>query len=502
MPKQLPLRTPLHTVALAALLASAAPALAQEPYAGCSVPEAEAEECPSFTLAPPDIHWVALSDDGSTIVGNAVDDTLPGDWPFAPVRWVDGVSERLLPGEQGSAVAASDGGSVVVGHSNSMGPFRWQDGVAEALASPVEDCFPPGVNAVSADGVVSVGYLMCPAEGDVTIAGALAWDADGVRILSEGHSYATDVSADGSVISGAAEHLPVLWRGESPTALPLPDGFSSGQVTAINSDASVAVGSLYYGQVVRWEDGAVELLPLEHASGSFDSALPTDVSADGDAVIGIGNSHPRSIAAFVWHAGSGAQRLDDLLSIDLGVDLLGMEQLEVRFNSMADDGRKVVGVARPEPGGHPEFTFLANVSPPVGIDIEPGSAPNTIDLARQRFITVRVYGSERLDVRDIDVSALAFGPAGAPVARELRTSDANRDGYPDREFRFETGATGIAAGDSEACLGGRAIGLPFEVCGPVQATLYGCGRGAELALLLPAAVWWRRHRRMRRSVRN
>ena len=59
----------------------------------------------------------------------------------------------------------------------------------------------------------------------------------------------------------------------------------------------------------------------------------------------------------------------------------------------------------------------------------------------------------------------------------------------------------LAAGDTETCLSGRAMGLPFEVCGPIEATLFGfgpggensgCGRGAEVALALPALLWLRR----------
>lgn len=71
-------------------------------------------------------------------------------------------------------------------------------------------------------------------------------------------------------------------------------------------------------------------------------------------------------------------------------------------------------------------------------------------------------------------------------------------------MRFETGETGIAAGDTEACLSGRAMGLPYEVCGPIEATLFGfgpgsgnsdCGRGFEAALVLPLLMLWRKRAR-------
>ncbi|MFZ1946835.1 MAG: CARDB domain-containing protein [bacterium] len=87
------------------------------------------------------------------------------------------------------------------------------------------------------------------------------------------------------------------------------------------------------------------------------------------------------------------------------------------------------------------------------IDIKPDSDINPINVKSKGVIPVLIIGSERLDVEAIIESTIVFGPAGAHIAHAHgHLADVNMDGWMDMVVHFRTQETGIAAGDTEACL--------------------------------------------------
>ena len=63
-------------------------------------------------------------------------------------------------------------------------------------------------------------------------------------------------------------------------------------------------------------------------------------------------------------------------------------------------------------------------------------------------------------------AALAFGPHGAVSANQERgqLKDVNGDGFVDLLTHYRTEETGIALGDTEACVTGETIHDSFEGC--------------------------------------
>jgi len=106
----------------------------------------------------------------------------------------------------------------------------------------------------------------------------------------------------------------------------------------------------------------------------------------------------------------------------------------------------------------------------VDIDIKPGSDPNSINPTNPGVIPVAILGSDTLDVFDIDPDSLAFGPAGAAHAhKKVHYEDVNDDGLTDLLSHYRTPETGIAFGDTEACLTGENFGgTPIEGCDSIR----------------------------------
>jgi hypothetical protein len=124
----------------------------------------------------------------------------------------------------------------------------------------------------------------------------------------------------------------------------------------------------------------------------------------------------------------------------------------------------------------------------IEIDIKPGNASNPVQPFSQGVIPVAILGSDDFDVADVDVTTLAFGPAGAPLAHRNgpHPKDANHDGISDLLADFLTEEAGIAPGDEEACVTGELLdGTPFEGCDLVTTVPPQCPGGASETILNP-----------------
>jgi hypothetical protein len=152
-------------------------------------------------------------------------------------------------------------------------------------------------------------------------------------------------------------------------------------------------------------------------------------------------------------------------------------------------------------GSRSGSAYVFGVGSAVEIDIKPRSDPNAINPVSPGMIPVAILGSVGFDVDDLEPDTLAFGPSGAALAHPDPTAphyaDVNDDGFTDLLGHFRTPETGIAFGETEACLTGELFGAtPFEACDDIVTVPMSCGIGFELAFLLPPLMWLYRRRRL------
>ncbi|MEZ6244073.1 MAG: GC-type dockerin domain-anchored protein [Phycisphaerales bacterium] len=341
-------RTTTKVAAMLAMLAGA-PALAQVSA--------------TFQLIPNAASANDLTPDGRFVVGGY---DFNGDgFSDAGYRWdrQTGVvtiieSEQLATGGD-TVVAVSDDGSTIVG---------------SIPETSIEDFSNQAAIWTDADGWVGLGWLpnagVCPSRsdgyeisGDGSVVVGLSWDGcsgrgfrwtaesgmEELQSLANGGNRASVLSADGSMIAGFAQgafnRTPATWDGETlvGTLLDPPNGEIEGEFTGISDDGSIVLGSWGMGEL-SFEAGMITNGAVHKiGEGSLIpgwGGYPMDI-ADNGAIVGFDILLTQRRA---WIKPAGQDNLVELKSYiqSLGAVVPSGLSLEV-CQAISTDGRTIIG---------------------------------------------------------------------------------------------------------------------------------------------------------------
>lgn len=316
---------------------------------------------PTDTRISPGVTWAyGISADGSVVVGQSTSSWLTESGYTSAFRW--DVTNGMVPLDSGqTAVAVSGDGSIIVGTgADYNGPVRWEGAsgpVALRCAPPCQ--FSSEISDVSVDGSVIVG------SGSISLSGqwdgwrALQWDAAGVATYIGDDSVpsaAFGVNSDGSVIVGrlysesggqaARWDADEGWMGLGSLSGESTDPYGSTNDINVSADGSVVIGTSMNasgrGQAFRW-DAVYGMVGLGDAPTGEAYSRAFGASADGSIVVGFvaEGFSPGTERAVYWDATGEMHDLNVTLRA-LGVDLTGWTLLSA--HDVSADGRTIVGV--------------------------------------------------------------------------------------------------------------------------------------------------------------
>lgn len=329
-------------------------------------------------------------------------------------------------------------------------PFLWTpEGGVETLGfmGVTEDLGPNGE-------VVGIAYTESFPQGEAFRRDPGSGAATLGTLPGESSSRATGISD--AVVAGFSGSHAVAWEGESPTALPAPDGIGSralamndaGEIVGVHFiEPGVSTGILWTGP-----DAQPVLLPCDPPA--FQECRADAINNRG-VILGSYGSDEAEFPMIWWEG----------VPYDLPERIEGEAPLFLFALDINDRGQIGGRSLRLEEGGQWVHTMVI-LTPitavrTVGIDVKPNSDPSSFNLDGNGTIPVAVLGEADLGPHDIDPSSLqlnglviSYRGNGQP---QCEAEDVDGDGYADLVCHFEDDLSRWTGPDDVATLTGSLL---------------------------------------------
>lgn len=316
-----------------------------------------------------------VSPDGSIVVGNSISSAGIEAFRWSKSTGMRGIGDLSGGKFESVARATSTNGSTIVGRGTSIKSspneeaFRWTEatgmvGLGDLQGKP----FRSDAYSISADGSLIVGRSWVTGSDQK----AFLWSkADGMVDLGYlpgggNVSEAYGISGDGLVVVGwsASENRLEAFRWTKSTGMVGLGGFSSGADGIVNArsfaynvsaDGSTIVGRAgVCGKAFRWKK-ETGMVAISGCNGRANAA-----SNDGSRVVGQAISLGVK-EAIIWDETNGTRKLEEFLTNDLGIDLMGFKLQEAC--DISDDGTVIVGWGTNSKGFQEAWIVKINPAP-------------------------------------------------------------------------------------------------------------------------------------------
>ncbi len=426
----------LATLAVAVVLAAAAPAGAQQ-----YIP------LPTGTWAND------ITPDGEVVVGTAPTGCFI--W-----RWRDDPAPTYIAGAD--AVAVSDDGTVMAG--NMVDPMgqqvaaRWTQATGWVSLGGISSCdaFTSSAYDITGDGTTIVGYTWLPTCDAHGFRWTVGVGFEVLESLGNGTNRASAISGDGSVMGGFAQgsfdRTPAIW---------LPDLTGQlyninwvGEVYGFSEDGGIILGAAEGNAFSQAGVGGPMTNLGKLNTGLQWTGIPQHVTLDGSTVVGF-DVAGLGREAWVWTAGDGMLSMNDRLAA-LGVG--GVDPLLV-CRAVSADGNVVVGGASTGGGPFDFGGYIAEFSTSEGPFEDVGGGTTGIAGAPTLAAdgTLQPHSAFTLDLTDapanalmlawVSLSSTPFNAFGGTIHAFPNATDIFLNANGAGEFSAATTwPTGIAAG--------------------------------------------------------
>lgn len=372
---------------------------------------------------------VALQSDGKIVAVGPLGEALGvarynGDGSLDPTFGSGGkvITDATTLPDGGFDVAATSGGRIVVGGGATFGASDFLVIRYNANGSLDSSFGDSGIVTTDFGGADTAFGIALTADGKITAAGVMRAAAPGSPGDFALARYNADGSLDSSFGSGGEVLTDFSSSDDTGNGLVIQSG---GSITVAGITGTFAIGTHF--AVARYT-----------AAG----ALDTSFGSGGKATASFGN------------------------------------QINNAFDIAAQpDGKVVVA------GGTVDFTrgvsdfalarFLGSATViNVTVDVKPDSTDNVVPLQAGGVIAVAILTTDTFNAASVDPASVCFGSGSDPSKRDCTEKhgtghlvDVNGDLRPDMLLHFETQETGIAPGDTQACLSGRTTtGVAIQGC--------------------------------------
>lgn len=362
--------------------------------------------------------------------------------------------------EAASLVASSDGSMVFVTGSSST-----------VATGP--DCLTSAYDAATGEQVWSHRYAgpFRFSDGGTAVAAS----PDGSTVFVTGHAWAFDTGHHFLTIASDAASGDEVWttryaNPSSDTDFPHAVAVSPDGSTVFVAGISRKGSSFEYATLAYSAETGEEIwnARLPGPFGHADDTPSLIISPDGSRV-----ALAIEFCTAVYDSGTG----EEIWGIENDYPSSGVHSL-----TMSPDGARMFTAGYEVVDGGlvyatRAFAFVLQAT----IDILPDDPFNRVSACARTPVTVAILGNEHLDVREIDMATLRFGPGDASVVhdpgnafvRKQHLQDVNLDGYLDLLVHFSAESAGLIERLESATLTGKMEG-GRPMAGEDSVLVHGC----------------------------